>query len=67
VGNHAGGCRLCRSDRQLYSPRDVAIEKAKRLGSAGAVKRRSKNELTRHPNPCTTRPLHRGIQQPHPK
>jgi hypothetical protein len=39
----------------------VTTEEAKRLGSADTVKRHSKNDLTRHLTPRTTRPMHHGI------
>jgi hypothetical protein len=37
------------------------------MDSIGAVKRRTKNNFTRHPTPHTTRPIHCGIRQPYPK
>jgi hypothetical protein len=45
----------------------IVITEAKRLGSAGEVKRHSKNDLTRHPTPRMTRPLHHRIRQLYPK
>jgi hypothetical protein len=42
-------------------------EEAKWLGSARATKRHSKNDLTRHPTPHTTCPLHCGIRKLYPK
>jgi hypothetical protein len=50
----------------LY-PHGVTTEEAKRLRSAGAVKRCNQNDLTCHPSPHMTRPLNRGIWQPYTK
>jgi hypothetical protein len=44
-------------------PRGVSTEAAKQLGSVGAVKRCSKNDLMCHLIPHMTRPLHHGIWQ----
>jgi hypothetical protein len=45
----------------------IVITEAKRLGSAGEVKRHSKNDLTRHATPRTMCPLHHRIRQLYPK
>jgi hypothetical protein len=48
-------------------PHSVTTEEEKRLGSASMVKRRNKNDLTRHPTPHMMHHLHHEIRQPYPK
>jgi hypothetical protein len=44
--------------RPALEPHGVIAEEAKWLGSAGAVKRYSKNNFMRHPTPRTMCPIH---------
>jgi hypothetical protein len=50
----------------LY-PRGVTTVEVRWLGSAGAVKGHSKNDLMHHLTPRMTCPIHRRIRQPYMK